>query len=92
MTTLEQVDENSKLHRKEVDDMADLHKHPAQPAAEPAQCSWSQDGEDSDMWQTRCGRYFRLDEGDPNDNSMYHCCFCGKPIDCNPYIPEEETP
>ena len=65
----------------------------AQPAAltdaKPT-CSWSQDGEDSDMWQTGCKRYFRLDKGDPNDNRMYHCCFCGKPIDCEPFITEDE--
>jgi hypothetical protein len=63
----------------------------ARPAAGPATCAWSQDGPDSDSWETGCGNYFRLDDGTPVDNDMLHCCFCGKPLDCSPYIEEEAT-
>lgn len=43
------------------------------------QCNWSQDDCEGDNWTTRCGQYFRLDEGGPVDNGMEFCCFCGKP-------------
>ena len=43
-------------------------------------CHWSQDGEDSDVWATQCGHYFRLNEGSPIDNDMKFCCYCGRTL------------
>jgi hypothetical protein len=40
-------------------------------------CTWSQEDEDSDSWNTSCGHIFRLDEGSPEDNGMKFCCYCG---------------
>lgn len=57
----------------------------------PESCWWSQDGEDSDLWQTSCRHWFRLDDGPPSDNGMVYCCFCAKPIEDAPWEPEEEV-
>ena len=44
-------------------------------------CNWHQDGdEDSDAWATECGSMFHLEDGDPFDNLMQFCCYCGKPL------------
>ncbi len=29
------------------------------------ECHWSQDGEDSDVWATQCGRYFTMEWPQP---------------------------
>ena len=56
-----------------------------------AACDWRQDGdEDSDTWGTSCGRYFSLTEGDPFDNEMRYCCFCGLPLTVTPLVLTED--
>ena len=54
-------------------------------------CNWSQDGDEtSDAWATDCGRMFRLDDGDPFDNQMRHCCYCGKPLSIQAFLEPDE--
>jgi hypothetical protein len=44
-------------------------------------CNWYQDGDEtSELWQTGCNKYFCLNDGDPVDNKMKFCCYCGKSI------------
>lgn len=50
-----------------------------------ATCWWSLDGDEEGpyenaMFATQCGHYFKIDSGQPSDNEMAYCCFCGKPI------------
>ena len=51
-------------------------------------CAWSQDGEDSDTWQTDCGGLFSIIDGKPSENNMRFCCYCGKSMTEHPH--EEE--
>ena len=59
--------------------------------AEPQQesCVWAQADSDTDLWETSCGRSFRLDEGTPAENHMKWCCYCGKQLDQHPWVDEE---
>lgn len=55
-------------------------------------CDWTQDGdEESDTWGTGCGELFCLNEGDPFDNNMKYCPYCGKPLSVTPLIWDEEN-
>mgnify|MGYP001330034860 FL=1 len=45
-----------------------------------AECHWSQDGEDSDVWATQCGHYFAITADTPSENEMRFCCYCGRPL------------
>ena len=47
-------------------------------------CTWE---EEDGFWETYCGREFVINEGDPEDNGMKYCCFCGKLIEA---FPKEE--
>lgn len=50
-------------------------------------CNWYQDGDEtSDTWGTECGKMFTLYEGDPFENGMRHCCFCGKPLSVQRFL------
>ena len=40
-------------------------------------CTWSQDGDGEDAWDTSCHHRFNLNEGSPSENKMKFCCFCG---------------
>ena len=40
--------------------------------------AWSADGEGN--FDTTCGGLFILLDGDPSDNRMGFCCYCGKPL------------
>jgi hypothetical protein len=44
-------------------------------------CHWSQDGEESDVWQTSCGHYFCITDGLPSENDMKFCCYCGTKLE-----------
>lgn len=55
-------------------------------------CNWYQDGDEtSDAWATRCGQMFGLDDGDPFDNGMRYCCFCGKPLTVQRFLEPGES-
>jgi len=45
-------------------------------------CEWKQqdDWDNSANWDTSCGNIFVLMEGNPTDNSMKFCCYCGKEL------------
>ena len=43
-------------------------------------CTWAQDDEGGDVWNTDCHQIFCLGDGGPKDNGMMFCCFCGKPL------------
>jgi len=42
-------------------------------------CTWTYD-DLYDFWATACGESFIITEGDPKENKMAFCPFCGKPI------------
>lgn len=48
-------------------------------------CQWAQDGEDSDIWASKCGYYFIINEDWPSYNNMRFCCFCGRPLVESPH-------
>ncbi|MBA1445850.1 MAG: hypothetical protein M3H12_18675 [Chromatiales bacterium] len=43
-------------------------------------CAWRQDDDGGDTWLSDCGNAFTLNEGDPAENSMKFCCYCGLPL------------
>ena len=43
------------------------------------ECTWAYD-DLYDYWETSCGESFIITEGDPKENKMIYCPFCGKPI------------
>ena len=56
-------------------------------------CEWSQDCEyDLDMgaWNTLCGNTYSICEGDPKDNGMKFCCFCGLSLKQKPFVYKDE--
>lgn len=54
-------------------------------------CTWSQEDEDSDGWDTSCGKCFRIDDGHPLENAMKFCCFCGGAIEELPWKEDDEV-
>ena len=44
-------------------------------------CVWSQDGEDSNTWATKCGKYFEVLEDTPEKNGFKFCAYCGNSLD-----------
>lgn len=60
---------------------------------EKISCEWSQDCEDDlDMgaWNTSCGGTFCVCEGDPAENNMWFCCYCGLRLIQKPFIYKDE--
>ena len=43
-------------------------------------CEWKQD-EDDGSWDTACGEKFCIEEGNPEDNGMRFCCYCGATLE-----------
>lgn len=44
-------------------------------------CQWTQEeNPDYGIWETECGHSFVLDEGNPKENEMNYCPFCGRPL------------
>lgn len=41
-------------------------------------CAWTQDRDGT--WDTSCGNRFVVSEGNPSDNDMKFCCYCGKTL------------
>ncbi len=52
-------------------------------------CEWTEDG-DGD-WETKCGMKFCLIDGDPADNGMRFCCYCGCILVERAYTEESEN-
>jgi len=42
-------------------------------------CTWTYD-DLYDFWETSCGESFIITEGDPTENKMLFCPFCGRSI------------
>ena len=56
-------------------------------------CEWGQycfDDTDMSLWHTTCGDGFALNDGDPKENGMNYCCYCGRPITVHHYVDEDE--
>jgi len=51
-------------------------------------CLWSQDNF-CDYWDTSCGNRFILLEGDPLENKMKFCPYCGAYIKLNKALEDE---
>lgn len=43
-------------------------------------CKWTYDL-DEDSWDTQCGNKFSLIDGNPYENKMRFCCYCGGKLD-----------
>ena len=44
-------------------------------------CYWYEDGDDSAVWATTCGRHWYFTEGSPQDNGVKFCFNCGKSVE-----------
>ena len=42
-------------------------------------CNWTHDL-DTDSWDTDCDEKFQLTNGNPKQNKMKFCCYCGKQL------------
>jgi hypothetical protein len=57
------------------------------------QCTWSQNSHDDidcSVWHTDCHGEFCLNDGDPKENGMKFCCYCGKPLAVSHYFEEDD--
>jgi hypothetical protein len=63
-----------------------MNKHVELLRVQPAVtgCEWSTD-EESDMWETTCGKAFVFNEDGPIANGFKFCPFCGLSLDELPY-------
>lgn len=50
-------------------------------------CSWKNEGE---YWETDCGNAFTFTAGDPTENRMKFCPYCGKALQHLPGVSEEK--
>jgi len=41
-------------------------------------CEWHLDDEDANNWVSACGGSFWFEEGDPKENKMKYCPYCGR--------------
>ena len=55
-------------------------------------CNWVQDGEGEQGWDTGCGNRFMLNEGNPSENKMKFCCYCGNHLIELPWAEEGDSP
>jgi hypothetical protein len=62
----------------------------AKRAAGAPVCNWSQEDDESDCWVTSCGNAFSLNDGTPSDNSLKHCCYCGRHLTETRWEPEPD--
>jgi len=44
-------------------------------------CTWNQDQDYGDSWNTQCGKSFLLNDGSPHENGLQWCGFCGRPLE-----------
>lgn len=78
----------SKVPETHVEGYGDNYGPDNLPPVEVQKCHWWNDeGEDEGTFTTACGRYFTLNEGNPTDNFMRYCYYCGKPVDYK--VPEK---
>jgi hypothetical protein len=52
-------------------------------------CTWKEDLHDG--WGTGCGERAFIEEGIPSENKMRFCWYCGKPLEEEPYVDDEEA-
>ena len=45
------------------------------PKLRRARCDWVEDIDSN--WETECGELYTIIEGDPEENRMAYCCYCG---------------
>jgi hypothetical protein len=50
---------------------------------EKSTCMWKcdMDGWDGEIWETDCGQAWTFIDGDPEQNNVRYCHYCGKPVD-----------
>ena len=41
-------------------------------------CEWHLDDEEGGAWESACGQLWCFEDGDPEDNGMKFCPFCGR--------------
>ena len=49
-------------------------------------CNWRETDDEYATWQTDCGESFCIIEGNPEENRMNYCTYCGKKLVQHPYI------
>jgi len=41
-------------------------------------CEWSLEDDDTNSWQSECGHTFWFETGDPKENGLKFCAYCGR--------------
>ena len=59
------------------------------PESKAPNCAWVPD--EDGTYYTDCGAAFTIIDGKPSDNGMKFCCYCGKPIDQQAYVPPTDA-
>ena len=62
------------------DELPDYAAEQAEPKRPPT-CRWSRADDDTDLWETTCGKAFTIIDGSPADNQMAFCCYCGRELE-----------
>lgn len=73
--------EPSQITEEEIHELRSIEiecrpTHPEQPKP-VAYCEWALNDPDYGVWVTKCGEAHILAEGNPEQNSMKFCCYCG---------------
>jgi hypothetical protein len=58
--------------------VADALVPPTTAYANHDRCGWAHD--EAGVWQTDCGGSFLIEAGNPQENDMRFCCYCGRPV------------
>lgn len=53
-------------------------------------CTWEQEGEDSERFNSDCGMSFYFEDGEPEENEFKFCPKCGKPLTVVMFDEEED--
>lgn len=52
-------------------------------------CEWTQDCDDSELYETECGHVFQFIDGSPDDNKFKNCPFCGGMLSVSEDVSDE---
>jgi hypothetical protein len=77
LITREKLDEVIGQYSKQIERMREMKGLPAGRTS----CTWTASSdEDSRVWSTSCGQVWQFEDGDPADNDVDYCMFCGQSV------------
>ncbi len=54
-------------------------------------CTWAEDEDADGSWFASCGGSWVFNDGNPDDNDMKFCCFCGLPLKAVAYMDVDDS-